>query len=773
MEKVVDLVSRLHSGSVEQKIEALDSVVEKKNPDTVQILIEALSDLKWPVRKHAAGLLAQIGSSATEALGKAMASENEDTRFWAVKALVQIGQPSVPLLKKALRHGTRHMCCHAATALGDIGDKTSIPLLVEALGHQVWSVRSNAYDSLVKFGDSALPALEEAVDSDDENVLYWSARALGKIGGRSREILLKALRTGTEQHRFIVAAALAETGDSRIIALLVKNCCEGNWIVRKRSADALSEIGRLAINPIVEALRESAGRKGYWLIYALSKMGSVGRGALKQLLITCGENFRWNVKEELSDIGEDLLTVFQELAVEDDKNVRFFAITCLGESIRSARSDDVLMKALADPCWSVRKIAANGLAARGIAIMDRLNLALETGDEDIRFWVTYIFRRMGSTGFKYLIDALGDSNSSIAYFAASALGDVHDETVVRPLIRALGNKHWPVRKNAATSLMKLSHLCISSLVNYINDENEDIQYWIGKILSEKGSEEIETIISKLKKGNDEERFYSAKALGIIKDPRAVDPLIAALSDGHEWVRLYAAIALGDIGDRRAISHLIQILGEPGFTLSLSMIRVFKSFGKAAVPELLAAAENKSELKTCCAALAVLGHLKAEVAYPIILSALDSKIEDLRVAAIEAIGHFGERPEVLPALTKVLHRSNPKLRSRVIQALGTIGTVSVIEPLLIALHGGHLGREGKDGVFNILSGFGEDIVPELITFLGNDDVGIRKAAAESLTIFGPSILPVVEGASKTDCPNVKFWASRVIKSLRDSDNDWKS
>jgi HEAT repeat protein len=773
MEKVADLVSRFHSGTVEQKIESLDNIFKKNGPDAVDILIEAFADSKWPVRKHAAGLLAKKGAAVTDALGVAMASENEDVRFWAVKTLVKIGKPSVPLLKRALESGTRHMCCHSATALGDIGDETAIPLLVNALGHEVWSVRSNAYDSLVKFGESSLPSLEKAVDSEDENVLYWSARALGKIGGKSRDILIRALKTGTEQHRFIVAAALAETGDIRIISLLVKNCGEGNWIVRKRSADALSDIGRLAIPSIIEALKESSGKQSSWLIYALSKMGSIGRNALKKLLVSCGENFRWNIKEELTDIGEDFISVLQELAIEEDRNVRFFAVTCLGESVRSAMSDDVLMKALSDPCWSVRKIAANGLATRGLAIMDRLNLALETGDEDIRFWVTYIFRRMGVTGVKYLIDALSDSNSSIAYFAASALGDVHDESVVRPLIRALGNSHWPVRKSAATSLMKLSHLCISTIINFINDENEDIQFWVGKILQEKGSDEIETVITKMKRGSDEERFYGAKALGIIKDPRAVEPLIKALQDGHEWVRLYAAIALGDIGDRRAISHLIEILGEPGFKLSASMIRVFKSFGKAAIPELLSAAENDEDLKTRCGALTLLGHLQAEVAYPIVLAAIESKTEDLRVAAVEAIGHFGERPEVLPALVKALHSSSPKVRSRVIQAFGTIGSESVVEPLLIALHGGHLGHEGKDGILNVLVGFGEDVVPLLIKYLGNEEVGIRKAAAESLTAFGKTILPYVESASKIDCPNVRFWSGRVIKSLRDGNNDWKS
>jgi len=766
MKKVMDLETRLHKGTIEQKIEALDNVVQKNESDAVDILITAMADSQWPVRKHSSRLLAEMGDLVVVSLGKAIGDDNEDIRFWAVKALVKIGQPSVSLLKEALEHGTRHMACQAAIALGDIGDDSAVSLLVKALGHKVWSVRSNAHEALIKFGEKSLTGLEGAMESVDENVLYWSARTLGKIGGKSRDILLKALKSGSEQHRFIVAAALAETGDSRIIDLLVRNCREGNWIVKKRSADALGEIGRLAVPSILMALKETKGKNSSWLISALSRMGSTGKLALKKMLIAGGENFRWNIKEELSDIGEELFSVLQDLAVAGDKSLRFFAITCLGDSVRSAASDDVLMKALSDECWSVRKVAANGLAARGGAIMDRLKLALETGDEDIRFWVTYIFRRMGSSGVTYLIDALSDSNSSIAYFAASALGDVYDESVVRPLIMALGNSHWPVRKSAAKSLRKLSQISVSWLVNYINDENEDIQFWIGKILKEIGGEEIDIIIKQLKKGNDEERFYAAKALGVIKDPAAVDPLIKALCDGHEWVRLYSAIALGDIGDKRAISHLIQILGEPGFKLSMSIIRVFKQFGESAIPELLSAAEDKSDIKICSASVVLLGHLKAEVAYPIVLKNLNSKVKELKVAAVESIGHFGEHLEVLPALTKMLENSSPVLRSRVIQSLGTIGTFDVIRPLLIALHGGKLGREGRDGVFNILLGFGDDVIPVLVEYLGNDDVGVRKAAAEVLIVFGPSVIVHVESASKTDCPNIRFWSAKVVKELRE-------
>ena len=48
---------------------------------------------------------------------------------------------------------------------------------------------------------------------------------------------------------------------------------------------------------------------------------------------------------------------------------------------------------------------------------------------------------------------------------------------------------------------------------------------------------------------------AAKALGTIKDERAVQPLIALLDDGSKYVRALGAQALGVIGDGRARSPL--------------------------------------------------------------------------------------------------------------------------------------------------------------------------------------------------------------------------
>ena len=56
-------------------------------------------------------------------------------------------------------------------------------------------------------------------------------------------------------------------------------------------------------------------------------------------------------------------------------------------------------------------------------------------------------------------------------------------------------------------------------------------------------------------------IFAARALGEIKDTRAVEPLIEALKDSDKRVGIFAARALGNIGDARGVEPLIDALQD--------------------------------------------------------------------------------------------------------------------------------------------------------------------------------------------------------------------
>ncbi|MEE9523164.1 MAG: HEAT repeat domain-containing protein, partial [Thermodesulfovibrionales bacterium] len=101
-----------------------------------------------------------------------------------------------------------------------------------------------------------------------------------------------------------------------------------------------------------------------------------------------------------------------------------------------------------------------------------------------------------------------------------------------------------------TFLVILMFLCFVSLANA--DEKK----------KEKELDQVERYILRLESESPKVRAKTAKGLGRLNDPRAVEPLIELLKDEEVEVRVNAAWSLGKIGDQKAAEPLISSLNDP-------------------------------------------------------------------------------------------------------------------------------------------------------------------------------------------------------------------
>jgi len=191
--------------------------------------------------------------------------------------------------------------------------------------------------------------------------------------------------------------------------------------------------------------------------------------------------------------------------------------------------------------------------------------------------------------------------------------------------------------------------------------------------------------------NSNVRCDAAKALGELKDARAVEPLLFMLKDENYDIRESAVRALGNIGDIRVIEPLVTIAELPMLRGNKQYEKVREAASEAlgsitdarSVEPLIAAFKNHRRLNTIGKSLVKIG---PPAVAPLIASLTDTEFSGY---AAEILGWIGDARAVQPLITLL---TDEKLCSKAAGALGKIGDARAVEPLIAVLKSTVTNRE---------------------------------------------------------------------------------
>ena len=135
------------------------------------------------------------GSQAFPGLEVLLASSSKDARWWAVRTLAEIPDPeTLLLLIKALSDQDASVRQCAALALRKRPDAQAVPALISALDDPDHLCASLSADALEAIGSEAVPALIEVMQNGSMAARLEAVRALAMIGDqRSIPVLFAAL----------------------------------------------------------------------------------------------------------------------------------------------------------------------------------------------------------------------------------------------------------------------------------------------------------------------------------------------------------------------------------------------------------------------------------------------------------------------------------------------------------------------------------------------------------------------------------------------------
>lgn len=750
----------------ETKLKLLRRICRQKDNDILQFLVNCLADRDWVIRKFAAGQIKSYGSEAVSSLSLALSSQSEDIQHWALRILGSLGADGIPAILRSMKNSNDEVRFFACNALGEARIPHGVTALIRALGDKKWRVRKAASDALSKYGEAVVAPVQQVLKTtDDEDIKFWAIKTLGRLGPKAQQFLLDALKKGDRNIRYVIAAALGESGDKRVIRVLIESLADPDWTIRKSSTVALAEIGINAIDMMLETLRGTTNediRDG--CLRALVKTGNPGLTRLFNEIQKMNENYRYLVRKSIVKIGSTVVEPLMRLFKLNNPDLTAFAASTLGE-IRNPRAVPILITGLSNPSWTVRRSCAYALTEIGERGVDKIAVALKSSNDDVRYWITRILESTGEPGIPYLVEALKDENSEIRYFSAKALGGAFDSReVVRALIVCLGDKVWSIRKVASESICRIEDLKITDIIRQIASDNENIKYWIKQILKKIGANHIDAITEAMRKGDPELRLHACQAAGFINSSELIPPLIDSLKDDSEWVRTYAAIALGNTGDKRSIIPLIKSFSDRNSTIHANILSALSRLGKDVFKALVECLESDDSNLRKNAAIAAAEMNEDRVLDQIIIL-MEDPDEKVRQAAAEALGKFsGFKSRTV--LKEALSDQSIQVRFAVIKAIGEMNSKEDALTIIDHVSTERDEREMRTGR-RVLAKMAESDPNKFIELFGGDKNAVKTIAYDALVAAGLNALPrLTEVAAESKDETVVFWCKKAIKKINE-------
>lgn len=279
----------------------------------------------------------------------------------------------------------------------------------------------------------------------------------------------------------------------------------------------------------------------------------------------------------------------------------------------------------------------------------------------------------------------------------------------------------------------------------------------------------------------EVRTQAVDALGVLGPARALDAVLAALDDPEPAVREAAARSLRAVYDLRVVDALLDTIDDPvaGVAIaaesSLEVLLAGDVLDHDDLVELLIAAANERGERGRIMAVTTLGDLHDAAALPVLFTALDDDLADVRSAADAAIDAVlaAPRPNLDAAvdhLVDILGGDDESQRTAAAARLGAVGDEATFHALLGALDEPNLAVVAavEDALDLILaSDRAGDAEVLLIDALADGSTGARRYAAVALgaSADDAAVVPLI-AAQRDDDGDVRIGAAASLVQVLD-------
>jgi HEAT repeat protein len=350
-----------------------------------------------------------------------------------------------------------------------------------------------------------------------------------------------------------------------------------------------------------------------------------------------------------------------------------------------------------------------------------------------------------------LSEQLAHADEDVRVSAARTLAGDESLEPARPLLGALKDESWRVRRAAVEGLSRRAAPdAIAALLASVRENHHHLGLLNSalQVLAMSDVDTLSPLVEFLKDEDADLRMQAALALGEQRDERAAPALLGALEDADANVRYHAIEALGKLRAAGAADALAAVAETRDFFLAFPALDALKRIGDARVAPRVAQLLDDEMLRE--AAADVLGHLGGEEtvaplaallntpdaptpAVARALAALHERFEKQygEGAYIADLSRAAINPTGAQNLLDALSSSGDEELRPLAQVVGWLEGAAVERALTRLL--GHTDARGE--VVEALVRHGSRVTKLLVEQLGSEELEIRKAAVVALGRIG--------------------------------------
>jgi serine/threonine-protein kinase len=285
-----------------------------------------------------------------------------------------------------------------------------------------------------------------------------------------------------------------------------------------------------------------------------------------------------------------------------------------------------------------------------------------------------------------LIARLGGKDSSIRLNIIELLSRFNQPDVTRALEHQLKDKNKMVRKAALDALTAMpGERDIGLICSLLADPELEVQARaVDLVVKTRHPDTMKHLIKVLKDESEFARRSAVEVLNEIAEPTTIKYLLTALEDGDWWVRSRASDALAKIGGPKVMDAVLQLVGDKSESIRRSAIEILNQTKDPRAVDHLIAATRDTDWWTRERAADALAEIRSEKATPALLEMLAGDPRSVP-AALRALGRLGNS-DVLPQLLPMLDRPEKDIRIEAVNAIGHLATSDAADTLKDRLRG---------------------------------------------------------------------------------------